>query len=243
MKISLPRRKFFGLGLGALAALPVTRSLAQICGEATAEQPLGPFFPHPGTLENPVSENDSDLTFVQGRRGMAEGQIVHIVGQVTHDCHPISGATLIIWQAGHSGRYNHKGDAESQSFLHPQTGELIRRTLDPSFQYWGRTVTDHNGNYRFKTIVPGFYPADLQSGWYRPPHIHFLVSATGFPQLVTQMYFDGDDLVDNPWIQELNEQDFLLQNPNMSDEQKRKLIVIFTEQIDGLTGRFDINLT
>ena len=105
-------------------------------------------------------------------------------------------------------------------------------------------MTDHHGNYRFKTIVPGFYPADLESGLYRPPHIHFLVSATGFPQLVTQMYFDGGRPCGQSMdSKELNEQDFLLQNPNMSDEQKRKLIIRFTEQIDGLTGYFDINLT
>ena len=37
-----------------------------------------------------------------------------------------------------------------------------------------------------------------------------MISATGYPQLVTQMYFDGDKIANNDWIQELNTKDFLL---------------------------------
>lgn len=257
---SVSRRNFFKVGLGAVGTMTAAHSLAQICGVTTGGQPLGPFFPKTGNPVDPIREdsnpatpihlaNDNDLTFVKGRTGVATGQIVYVVGQVIDAaCKPVSNATLVIWQASESGRYNHKGDAENQDFQHPKTGETIKRTLDHSFQYWGRTLTNQNGEYQFKTIIPGFYPADLESNWYRPPHIHFLVTATGFPQLVTQMYFKSEKFVANDWIQELNKKDILLQSPSISKEQREALIVEFKEDpsgtlIDGLVGKFNITLT
>jgi protocatechuate 3,4-dioxygenase, beta subunit len=259
-KINSTRRNFFKIGVGTVGTLAASQTLAQLCKLNSAEQPLGPFFPRPGTPEIPVTENknpstpiylanDSDLTVVQGLQNRAEGQIVYVKGTVTNaECKPLSGATVIIWQASESGRYNHLGDGANHDFFHPKSGELIKRTLDSSFQYWGKAITDENGEYLFKTIVPGFYPADLEAKWYRPPHIHFMVSATGYPQLVTQMYFSGDKIANNEWIQELNEKDLLLQTKNISKEQRQKLVVEFNEDptegvSDGLMGVFDITLT
>ena len=254
MEKSVSRRNFFKAGLGVAGTLAATHSLAQVCGVTTGEQPLGPFFPHRGTPEDPIRENnnlpiylanDNDLTFIKGRMGTARGQVVYITGQVTDkNCNPVPNATLIIWQASRSGRYNHKRDTDNRDFQHPQTGEIIKRVLDPSFQYWGKALTNENGEYLFKTIVPGFYPA--QDGWYRPPHIHWLVQKGEF-QFVTQTYFGGDKITDDEWIQELNGRDFLLQNPNLSNEQRDKLVVKFTDDpsgtiTDGLVGQFDLTL-
>jgi protocatechuate 3,4-dioxygenase beta subunit len=207
---SLTRRKFFKSGLGTLGAVSATivagQTLAQVCEIATAEEPLGPFFPRAKTPVDPVHEdenpktpthlaNDNDLTYVKGKKGSSEGQVVYVKGKVVdQNCKPIPNASIIIWQASESGRYNHKGDSVNHDFQHPKTDETVKRKLDPNFQYWGRTITNKNGEYIFKTVVPGFYPADLASEWYRPPHIHFLIAATGFPQLVTQMYFKGSEI-------------------------------------------------
>lgn len=259
MKNSVSRRGFFRVGMGAAGTLVASRTLAELCGKTTGEQPLGPFFPKPGTPEDPIREdrnpatpiylaNDGDLTIVKGRSGLADGQKVYVKGQVTNAaCQPIPNATLIVWQASKSGRYNHKGDDENHDFHHPKTGEIIKRTMDHSFQYWGKILTNENGEYEFKTIVPGFYPADLQSGWYRPPHIHFMVSATGYPQLVTQLYFKSDKIDNNEWIQELNEKDAILQVSSITAEQRERLIVEFVESKDpsygdGLLGQFNISL-
>ncbi|MGE0529268.1 MAG: hypothetical protein AB7G93_01345 [Bdellovibrionales bacterium] len=258
-KSPFSRRDLFKTGIGVAGALVATRSVAQVCDLTTGEQPLGPFFPRAGTPEDPIREsqdpttpihlaNDNDLTFVRGRAGIATGQRIYVRGKVTNEaCQPLAHATLIIWQASASGRYNHTGDAENADFRHPLTGETVRRVLDPAFQYWGRTATDENGEYTFKTVVPGFYPADLRGGWYRPPHIHFLVSATGYPQFVTQMYFRGEAIADNDWIQELNRRDALLQSPQLTDAQREELVVHFKEDptgaiSDGLVGQFDITL-
>ena len=148
-----------------------------------------------------------------------------------------------MWQASSSGRYNHNGDAANQDFKDPRTGRTVKRELDPAFQYWGRTITDANGQYRFKTIVPGFYPADLSRGWYRPPHAHFMVSRLGSQQLVTQMYFRGQDLQDNEWIQTLNERDALLRDSDLSAQEQEALIVDFSKDSSGtLRGVFDITI-
>ncbi len=253
----LSRRSLFQVGAGAIGALATTQAVAQVCGSATGAQALGPFFPKDGTPQDPIRENpdptspislanDNDLTFVRGRSGTASGQIVHIKGTVTDDlCVGVPNATLIIWQASERGRYNHKGDDENQDFADPRTGAIIRRTLDKSFQYWGKTNTDSNGNYQFKTIVPGFYPADLPGGWYRPPHIHFMISATGYPQLVTQMYFRGATIKDNVFVQELNSKDLLLQSSTLTAVERSRLIVDFVEDPtlgNALSGQFDIVL-
>lgn len=260
---TLTRRKFFKVGVGTAGGVVATSAMAQVCGGSqTAEQPLGPFFPRPGTPELNVHEsddpnqphylaNDNDLTFVKGKDGRAVGQVVYVRGRVQDAvCNPIRNASLIIWQASSTGRYNHLGDADNHDFSHPRTGALIKRDLDPHFQYWGRTLTDGDGRYLFKTIVPGFYPANIADGWYRPPHIHMMVSATGFPQLVTQLYFRGQEIHDHDWIQTLNKRDYLLQSKNLSDAERQALVVQFTSvaQVDpgfddGLVGDFDLALS
>ena len=116
----------------------------------TPRQTEGPFYP----VEDQLDE-DSDLTFVTGRSGRAEGQIIYVVGQVQDSqCRAIEGARVEIWQASSRGRYNHPGDR----------GNPV--TVDPNFQGWGNAVTDGEGRYRFKTVHPGQYPA--ATGWIRP---------------------------------------------------------------------------
>ena len=253
----LSRRKFFCAGAGVTSTLVAGSSVAKACAALTAEHPLGPFFPRAGTPTMPVREdgdsstpihlaNDNDLTFVKGKEGTATGQVVYVKGRVIDaNCSPIVGASIIIWQASASGRYNHNGDAQNKDFRHPVTGETVKRTIDPFFQYWGQATSDDEGQYQFKTIVPGFYPADIQRGWFRPPHIHLLTSAVGFPQFVSQLYFRGQQLENNSFIQQLNANDLLLQNPRLTDKQKEGLVIDFAEDsqiTDGLVGEFDIVL-
>ena len=244
-------------GVGIASAAAAGKALASICSSTTAGQPLGPFFPGDGTPKKDVREspsgpiahaNDNDLTWVRLRNGnvseRADGQIVHVKGKILDSaCRPISGAVVVIWQASSTGGYNHQGDGANLEFVHPKTGKTVKRLLDPNFQYWGKAVTDADGAYHFKTVVPGFYPADLRRGWFRPPHIHYLVSALGHSQFVTQSYFSGKHLEDANFISELNQKDFLLQNPKISEEDRKKLVVKFEKSKTGrLEGVFDITL-
>jgi protocatechuate 3,4-dioxygenase beta subunit len=53
------------------------------------------------------------------------------------------------------------------------------------FQGRGRLLTAADGGFAFRTIRPVTYPG-------RTPHIHVLVAAPGRPDLVTQLYVDGE---------------------------------------------------
>jgi protocatechuate 3,4-dioxygenase beta subunit len=251
---SLSRRFLFKTGLVSSLIGLSSKTLANWCFPSTGKQSLGPFFPNENTPIDPIIEdqtpgiplflaNDNDLTKIKGRELSANGQVVFIEGKVLNKkCEAIPGATVIAWQASSSGRYNHKGDDANHDFPHPLTGQMIKREHDQFFQYWGKSTTDESGNYSFKTIVPGFYPADLNQGWYRPPHIHFMINAPGHPQLITQMYFKGDQLDHNDWIQKLNAKDLLLQASSLTIAQRQELIVEFKPHNHKLLGKFDIKM-
>ncbi len=51
-----------------------------------------------------------------------------------------------------------------------------------------------DGRFAIRTMLPG------HNRGYRARHIHFVVSAPGLPQLVTRIYFQGDENLDEaPW--------------------------------------------
>ncbi len=263
----LSRRNFMKYGLGTLGTVAGTLATGTAFGQMlkpkTPRQTLGPFFPDDGDpvdeiRENldfrlPISEaNDNDLTFVKGRNGKARGQVVYVKGQVLFKkfggtLEPQPGAVIIMWNASASGRYNHRGDTEMHRFKHPETGEWVERTHDKNFQYWGRCITDKDGNYLFKTIVPGFYPIDLENRRYRPPHLHFMITAPGIPQLVTQTYFKGDQIRDNDFIQQLNARDGILRDKRLTAAEQESMIIEYSsdssgEITDGLVGNYDFVL-
>ena len=90
---------------------------------------------------------------------------------------------LEFWQANAGGRYRHKKD----TYLAP---------IDPNFGGCGRTLSDAEGRYVFRTVKPGAYPWRNYVNSWRPAHIHFSIFGSGFAQrLITQMYFEGDPLI------------------------------------------------
>ena len=172
------------LPVSSLALLdPMNLVLAQEANKLTPEQIMGPFYP----VLKPL-DRDSDLTRIVGKRGHAQGQVIHLTGRVTKSKgEPVRGARMEIWQANAKGRYDHPGD------INPAP-------LDPNFQGFGVGFTDAQGRYRFKTIKPAAYQIDpLNPGNVRTPHIHFDVTGRK-GRLVTQMYFPDEPL---------NEQDII----------------------------------
>jgi len=96
---------------------------------------------------------------------------------------PVKDALLEIWQANAGGRYRH-------------AKEGYIAALDPNFGGCGRVMTDAEGRYSFRTVMPGAYPWPNGPNDWRPAHIHFSVFGAGFAQrLITQMYFEGDPLI------------------------------------------------
>jgi protocatechuate 3,4-dioxygenase beta subunit len=124
---------------------------------------------------------DNDLTAQHA--GDPVGERIYVHGRVLdEDGRPVRNALLEVWQANAAGRYRHKADTYDAP-------------LDPNFTGEGRTLTDENGYYSFKTVKPGPYPWGNHHNAWRPSHIHFSLFGAGIlSRLVTQMYFPGDPL-------------------------------------------------
>lgn len=207
------RRRLLVGGAAALAlATPLARAAAAL---ATPSQGKGPFYP----LELPLDQ-DNNLVQVAGRSGIAEGAILDVFGQL-RDEHgrPLAGVAIEIWQVNAFGRYHHPHDQQDKPW-------------DPNFQGFGRTRTDTEGAYRFRTVRPVAYPG-------RAPHIHFALSDSRFATFYTQMYLAGAAE---------NEGDFLLSS--VRDREARASLIVNLEpsppaeaaQGAQLAGRFDIVL-
>jgi protocatechuate 3,4-dioxygenase beta subunit len=179
----------------------------------TPAQPRGPFYPDRLPLDK-----DNDLVRVEGRDGLASGEITDLRGRVLDlNDRPVEGALVEIWQCDANGRYIHRRDDR-------------RVPRDPNFQGYGRVETATDGRYRFRTIKPVPYPG-------RAPHIHVAVRVPGSRWLVTQMYVKGAP--ENRW-------DWLL-NGVADDAARERLIVDFKpaeeQSTAELRAQFDIVLT
>lgn len=153
---------------------------ALISMNTTLSEQTGPVFGH-----NTLGALDNDLILNYATEGeMAIGERIIVHGRVLdQNGRGIPGVLLEFWQANAGGRYRHK----KEGYLAP---------LDPNFGGCGRTITDENGGYSFRTIKPGAYPWPNRANDWRPAHIHFSLFGSGFAQrLITQMYFEGDPLI------------------------------------------------
>jgi protocatechuate 3,4-dioxygenase, beta subunit len=150
--------------------LSLQNSLSEVTGPMFGENELGPL------------DNDLILNYAKGGDAIGERIIVH--GQVRDESgRPVPNTLLEFWQANAGGRYRHKNDR----YIAP---------IDPNFGGCGRTISNDDGEYWFRTIKPGPYPFRNYVNSWRPAHIHFSVFGTGFVQrLITQMYFEGDPLL------------------------------------------------
>ncbi len=153
-----------------LALLSLQNSLSEI---------TGPTFGH-GDID--PGDNDLLTNYFHGGDPVGERIIVH--GRVLDETGRGIPHTLVeVWQANAGGRYRHPKD----TYLAP---------IDPNFGGCGRTLTDAEGRYSFRTVKPGAYPWRNRVNDWRPAHIHVSVFGTAFCQrLITQMYFEGDPLI------------------------------------------------
>ena len=140
--------------------------------DPTPSQPEGPFYP----IEIPV-DHDADLTVIEGSEVVAAGEPLVLEGLVLQaDGTPVEGAAVEIWQTDAFGVY-----------LHPDDPGFADR--DPAFQGFGESLTDAEGAWAFRTILPEVYGG-------RPRHIHAKVKLGEETVLTTQIYFSGGDIPD-----------------------------------------------
>ncbi|MCJ2032819.1 protocatechuate 3,4-dioxygenase subunit beta [Methylobacterium sp. J-068] len=152
------------------ALLSLQNSLSEVTGPTFGHDAIGPL--------------DNDLILNYAQDGQPIGERIIVTGRVCDEHGRGVPHTLVeFWQANAGGRYRHRNDR----YLAP---------IDPNFGGCGRTLTDADGHYVFRTIKPGPYPWRNNLNSWRPAHIHFSVFGSGFAQrLITQMYFEGDPLI------------------------------------------------
>jgi catechol 1,2-dioxygenase len=119
------------------------------------------------------------------------GKRVRITGKVFDFAtkSPIRDAVLDTWQAANDGLYENQDEQQ------------------PEYNLRGRFRSDANGEFELIALMPTAYPVptdgpcgELLRAAKRPPdrpaHIHFIVSAPGFETLVTQIFVNGDEQIE-----------------------------------------------
>ena len=142
--------------------------------DLTPSQTVGPFF-HIGLTP------DHTITDLAGPG--TRGRRITLTGCVTdRDSAPVPDALIEIWQANADGKYDHPEDKQD-------------KPLDPAFRGFGRTATDEDGRFTFRTILPG--PVPGRGNTLQAPHIMVNLMGRGLlQQLVTRIYFEGEALND-----------------------------------------------
>jgi protocatechuate 3,4-dioxygenase beta subunit len=140
---------------------------------ATPNTILGPFYvegaPHYPNGADICLDHKGEPTLVRGR-------------VLDTDGNPIAGATIDVWQTNDDGFYDVQ-----------QKGE------QPEYNLRGVFTSEADGRYWFRTVKPRFYPIpddgpvgkllrDLDRHPNRAAHMHFIVMAPGYDQIITHIF-------------------------------------------------------
>jgi protocatechuate 3,4-dioxygenase beta subunit len=137
------------------------------------EEAVSSLTPVPTVDEQPVQTEEQAILSSFSQPITAGGEPLVVYGHVLDASGaPLSGYAVEIWQVDANGVYDHPGDANTAN-------------RDPGFQSYGTALTDENGLFAFRTVVPARYEP-------RPRHIHFKVKKDGAEVLTSQFYFTGD---------------------------------------------------
>jgi protocatechuate 3,4-dioxygenase beta subunit len=124
--------------LGTVATLVGGNALAKpsTINKKTPREMEGPFYPI-----TPQKDKDADLTKVEGKQGIAQGEIIDISGQVFDtEGNTIEDVTIDLWQANTFGKYHHPHDNSEAP-------------IDESFQSWAILQSGQEGRYKFLTFT------------------------------------------------------------------------------------------
>lgn len=137
----------------------------------TEDNILGPFYrpgaPFRGKITPPLEPGD--VLLISGRVWAFDTK------------KPLVNAIVEIWQANAKGRY------DNDDPRNPPAKNVFKNRA--------RLITDETGYYEYETIKPGYYQIGPDA--WRPSHIHYLVRAKGYKELVTQLYFKGSKYNDS----------------------------------------------
>jgi hydroxyquinol 1,2-dioxygenase len=151
-------------------------------GTSTESTVLGPFHM---VASPPRALGDSIDLIGTGPQCVLEGRVLSADGT------PLPGAVLDVWQANDQGFY----DVQQPDVQPPGNGR-------------GLFTADSDGAYRFRTVVPTYYPipTDGPVGTlltatrrhpYRPAHVHFIATAPGHRPLTTHIFVAGSPYIES----------------------------------------------
>jgi len=166
----MKRRKFIKntgtIVLGIGVFGNIVRSKEVFIGDTTTTTDILGPFYRPGA---PIRQNLNPKDF--------KGEVLHLAGTIYKEDGktPMSGCSIEIWQCQEDGLY----DNISDEYLYRATQKV-----------------KNNGKYHFITTKPVGYPVEEGSTIFRPAHIHMRLSAAGQQDLITQVYFTGDQYLE-----------------------------------------------
>ena len=143
---------------------------------------VGPFY----RANAPVLERGESIVSpdTAGERVRITGRVYDLTTEA-----PIAGATLDVWQAATNGLYENQDEGQ------------------PDYNLRGQFQTDEMGTFDLLALMPTAYPVPMDGPVgellrvagrhpYRPAHIHFIVSKPGYETLITQVFVEGDEMVE-----------------------------------------------
>jgi hydroxyquinol 1,2-dioxygenase len=150
---------------------------------ATETTVLGPFY----VGEHKAMPHGTDVSpKLEGEKMFVQSRVTDLEGK------PLANVPVDIWHADDDGWY------DSQKPTYETDGPSSR----------GRFITDADGRFYFRTILPCSYPIptdgpvgemiiQVRRHSMRPAHVHFLVNAPGYEPLITHVFVDGDKYLDS----------------------------------------------
>ena len=182
-RITTPERDEFVL-LSDVLGLSSLVDMINSSDGGTSSSVLGPFH----------ISNSPDIALGADLKGKHGGELVLVKGSVKDlQGNPIAGATLDIWQTAPNGLYSSQDPDQD------------------TYEFHALFTSDEDGHYRFTTAKPVSYtvPTDGPVGdllkatgrhpW-RPSHLHYIVKATGFRTLVTEVFPNDDPYLDQDTV-------------------------------------------
>jgi hydroxyquinol 1,2-dioxygenase len=177
-KMCTPERQEFILLSDTLGLSALVNGLhdSTAMEEGTHTSLLGPFYRE--TSPKLAAGSQIARTVKPGSECALYGRVTDVNGK------PLANAIVSIWQTGADGLYDIQEDAAA-------------------IDYRGVFATDADGVYALRTVKPigysipmdgpvgGLVKAQARHGM-RPAHIHFLVAAPGYRELVTALYLRDD---------------------------------------------------
>lgn len=169
------------LGLSALVNLMHDREAAEL---GTTSSLLGPFY----------RQDAPDVPLGGSIAVDGKGPELLLWGRVTDtEGHPVPGALVQLWQTNAEGWYDLQVEGGAATDMR------------------GNVRCDAEGRFHVRTVKPLGYsiPMDGPVGALvhqqrrhgcRPAHIHFLIGAPGYRELVTALYFGDDPHIDSDTV-------------------------------------------